>query len=44
VMRRVRPWLFGDSQARDIMKRRDRIVRRLEELARERSEAVVFPF
>ncbi len=44
VMKNVRPWLLGDSQARNILKRRDRIVALLEKLAREKSEAAVFPF
>jgi len=44
VMKQVRPWVLGDGTARAILKRRDKIVARLEKLARERGEAVVFPF
>ena len=44
VMERVRPWLMSDGQARDILKRRDKIVKRLEQEARKRGEAAVFPF
>lgn len=44
VMKQVRPWVLGDGTARAILKRRDKIVAQLEQLARERGEAVVFPF
>jgi hypothetical protein len=44
VMKQVRPWLMSDGQARDILKRRDRIVKEFEQAARTRGEAVVFPF
>jgi hypothetical protein len=44
LIKRVRPWLLGDGQVRDILKRRDRIVAGFEKLARERGEAAVFPF
>jgi hypothetical protein len=44
VMERVRPWLLSDGMARDILKRRDKIVARLERLARQRGDAAVFPF
>jgi len=44
IMKKIRPWLLADGQARDILKRRDRIVAHFERLARERSEAAVFPF
>jgi hypothetical protein len=44
VMMRVRPWLMSDGQAHDILKRRDKIVARLEREARKRGAAVVFPF
>jgi len=44
VMEHVRPWLMSDGQARDILKRRDKIVKRLEKEARKRGEAAVFPF
>jgi hypothetical protein len=44
VMKRIRPWLLSDGQARDVLKRRDKIVAHFERLARERGEAAVFPF
>ena len=44
VMKRVRPWVLGDGTARAILKRRDKIVARFEKLAREKGEAIVFPF
>lgn len=44
VMKRVRPWVLSDGQARAILKRRDKIVARFEREARERGEAAVFPF
>ena len=44
LMEHVRPWLTSDREVRDILKRRDKIVARFEALARERGEAVVFPF
>jgi hypothetical protein len=44
VMKQVRPWVLGDGTARAILKRRDKIVAQFEKLARERGEAVVFPF
>jgi len=44
VMKQVRPWLMSDGQARDILKRRDKIVKRFEKEARKRGEAAVFPF
>jgi hypothetical protein len=44
LMQRVRPWLLDDKAVRNILRRRDRIVARLEQLAREKGEAVVFPF
>ena len=44
VMKRVRPWLMSDGQARDILKRRDKIVAYFEKEARKRGEAAVFPF
>jgi hypothetical protein len=44
LMERVRPWLLSDGMARDILKRRDKIVARFERLARERGEAAVFSF
>ena len=44
LMKHVRPWVASDGEVRNILKRRDRIVAHLEELARERGDAVVFPF
>jgi hypothetical protein len=44
LMKQVRPWVLGDGTIRAILKRRDKIVARFETLARERGEAVVFPF
>jgi hypothetical protein len=44
LMKRIRPWVLGDGQVRGILKRRDRIVADFEKLARERGEALVFPF
>ena len=44
VMKQVRPWLMSDGQARDILKRRDKIVAYFEKEARKRGEAAVFPF
>ena len=44
LMKHVRPWVLADGSIRDILKRRDKIVARFETLARERGEAVVFPF
>jgi hypothetical protein len=43
-MERVRPWLLSDGMARDILKRRDKIVARFERLARKQGETTVFPF
>jgi hypothetical protein len=44
LMKQVRPWVLGDGAVRAILKRRDKIVAQLERLARERGDAVVFPF
>jgi hypothetical protein len=44
LMERLRPWLFDDGAVRALLARRDKIVKRLETLARERGEAAVFPF
>jgi hypothetical protein len=44
LMKHVRPWVTNDGAIRDILKRRDRIVVHYERLARERGEALVFPF
>jgi hypothetical protein len=39
---RLLPWLFNESALRSLLGRRDKIVARLERLAEERGEAVVF--
>ena len=44
LMKQVRPWVLGDGAVRAILKRRDKIVAQFEKLARERGDAVVFPF
>jgi hypothetical protein len=44
LMQRVRPWLLNDGSARGILKRRDRIVKHFESLAREKGEPAVFEF
>lgn len=44
LMKQVRPWVLGDGPVRGILKRRDKIVAHFEKLAKERGEAVVFPF
>ena len=44
VMKQVRPWLMSDGQARDILERRDKIVKRFEEAARKKGDTAVFPF
>ncbi|MCG6927300.1 MAG: phosphatidylinositol 4-kinase [Acidobacteria bacterium] len=38
----LKPWLFGKGSVKDLLKRRDKIVEKLEKLARERGEAAVF--
>jgi hypothetical protein len=40
----VRPWVLTEGNVKDILKRRDRIVARFEALAKEKGEAVVFPW
>ena len=44
VMEQVRPWLMNDGVARDILKRRDKIVTFFEKEARKKGKAAVFPF
>jgi len=44
LIEHVRPWVLGGGPIRAILKRRDKIVAHFEQLARERGEAVVFPF
>jgi hypothetical protein len=41
---RLKPWVFGRNTIRDLLKRRDRIVKKLEDEVRKRGEAAVFPF
>ena len=49
-MKQVRPWLVNDGAAREILKRRDKIVAHFEKEAREKGEArkkgeaAAFPF
>jgi len=38
------PWLMFESNVRDLLKRRDKIVAHFEALAREKGESVVFPW
>jgi hypothetical protein len=44
LMKHVRPWVLNDGAIRAVLKRRDKIVAQFEKLARERGDAVVFPF
>jgi hypothetical protein len=44
LMKALRPWVLGDGNVRGILKRRDKIVARLEQLASEKGEALVLPF
>jgi hypothetical protein len=44
LVRQLGPWVFGKGIVHDLLKRRDKIVQRLETLARERGERAVFPF
>ena len=39
----LKPWLFGKGSVKDLLKRRDRIVEKLDKLAQERGEDAVFP-
>jgi hypothetical protein len=41
---RLEPWLFDHGSVRAILARRDRVVNKLESLARQRGEVAVFPF
>jgi len=41
LVERLRPWLFDDGAVRSLLKRRDKIVAKLERLIEERGEAVV---
>ncbi len=40
----LKPWVLGAGSLRDLLKRRDKIVARFDELAHQKGEAVVFPF
>ena len=44
LMRELKPWVLTAGNVRDLLKRRDKIVARFDELARETSPAQVFPF
>jgi hypothetical protein len=44
LVERLQPWLFGRKSIRDLLKRRDKIVEKLERLIEERGEAAVLPF
>jgi hypothetical protein len=39
----LKPWLFGKGSVKDLLKRRDKIVEKLEKLAQERGGDTVFP-
>lgn len=44
LTRELKPWVLTGGSLKDLLKRRDKIVAHFDELAREKSEAVVFPF
>jgi hypothetical protein len=44
LMQHIRPLVLNDGQVRAILKRRDKIVADLEQLAQQRGEIAVFPF
>ena len=44
LTRELKPWVLTGGTIRDLLKRRDKIVARFDELARQKSEAEVFPF
>jgi hypothetical protein len=44
LMRELKPWVLSGGSVREILKRRDKIVAQFDRLAREKSEAAVFPF
>jgi hypothetical protein len=44
LMQRVRPWLSSDGHTRGILKRRDKIVKHFEGLARQKGDSAVFEF
>ena len=43
VRERLKPWLF-ETSIRDLLKRRDKIVSKLEKLAKEKGSLAVFAF
>jgi hypothetical protein len=40
---RLKPWLFGKGSVKDLLKRRDKIVKKLEKLTEKLPEGAVFP-
>jgi hypothetical protein len=44
LMPELKPWVLGAGEVRDLLKRRDKIIEQFDRLARERGEALVFPF
>ncbi len=44
LMRELKPWVLSDGTVRDILKRRDKIVKQFQDLAGEKGEKAVFPF
>jgi hypothetical protein len=44
LMRELKPWVLTGGNVKDVLKRRDKIVARFDELARQTSAAAVFPF
>jgi hypothetical protein len=44
LMRELKPWVLTGGNVRDVLKRRDKIVGRFDELARQTSPTLVFPF
>ena len=44
LTRELKPWVLTGGTLRDLLKRRDKIVAHFDELARQKSEAAVFPF
>ena len=44
LTRELKPWVLTGGTLRDLLKRRDKIVAHFDELARQKSDAAVFPF
>ncbi len=44
LMRELKPWVLTGGNVKDVLKRRDKIVARFDELARQTSPTQVFPF